>query len=150
MDQIELHALLKTILDTAEQPAVSDVHEEYKALITSGYDFCSKLVNAVKQLQVKANKAKGYGIITNDDTIVLITVANVKWAARQTWGTGNFKDAQKTISDKYPVSHVHDTTSCAAIMTTLAEADKAHTGMALVVDKGIRFLGALTDRMDHN
>ena len=156
VDQIELHVLLKTVLDAAERPAASDARDEYKALIATRFDFRGKLVNAVEQLRVKANKAKGYGIVINDDTIVLIIMANVKWAARQTWDTGEFKDAKKAIRAKYPASHVHVPTSCAVIMAILAEADEARdlsraaapTGMALAVDEGISFLDALTEGME--
>ena len=76
--------------------------------------------------------------------------------ARQTWDTGGFKNAKEAVHAKYSASHVHDATSCAAIMAILAEADIAHdliratasTGMTLVVDEGISFLDALTDGMD--
>ena len=84
-------------------------------------------------------------------------MANVEWAARQTWDTGEFKVAKKTIRAKYPASHVHDETSCASIMKILAEVNDARnlspaaalTGMAVVGDEGISFLGALADGMDH-
>ena len=113
-------------------------------------------MNVVEQLQVKANKAKGYDILVNDDTVTLITMENAKWAARQTWDTGEFKDAKKAVRAKYPSSHVHAATSCAAIMAILAEVDEARdlsratvpTGIALSVDKGISFLNALTNGMD--
>ena len=82
-------------------------------------------MNVVEQLRVKVDKAKGYGILVNNDTAVLITMANIKWAARQTWDTVEFKDTKKAVCTMYPVSHAHDTTSCAAIMAILAEADEA-------------------------
>ena len=70
--------------------------------------------------------------------------------------TGKFKDAKKAVCKVYPTSHVHDATSCAAIIAILAEADgapylsqaTASTRIALAVDEGISFLDALTDGMD--
>ena len=88
-----------------------------------------------------------------DDVLVLIILANVGWAARQTWDTGEFKDARKAFRAKYQASHVHDATSSTDIMAILAEADEAQdlsqadapTGMALTIDEGLSFLDALTD-----
>ena len=149
--------LLKTILDAAERPAASDARDEYKAFCATRVDFRGKLVNAVKQFKVKANRTNGYGVIVKDDVLVLIILANIDWAARRTWDTGEFKDAKKAIREKYQAGHVHDATSSSDIMAILAEADEARdlsqanapTGMALAVDEGLSFLDALTDGMDH-
>ena len=78
VDQIELLVLLKTVLNPTEQPAAADAHDEYKASIAMCFDFRGRLVNAVEKLRVRANKAKGCGIIVNNDTIVLVTMANVE------------------------------------------------------------------------
>ena len=59
INQIELHVLPKTVLDAAEQPAASDARDEFKAFIVTCFNFHGKLVNTVKQVQVKANKVKG-------------------------------------------------------------------------------------------
>ena len=91
-----------------------------------------------------------------DDVLVLIILANVEWAARHTWDTGEFKDAKKAIRAKYQASYVHDATTRADIIVILAAADeardssraKAPTGMALPVDEGLSFLDALNDGMD--
>jgi hypothetical protein len=156
VDDVDIHLLLKTIIDAAERPAAADARTEYVAFCATRFDFRGKLVNAVEQLKIKASKAKGYGVIVQDDVIVLIIMANVEWAARQTWDTGEFKDAKKSIRAKYQASHVHDATSSADIMAILAEADEARDlsradapkGMALAVDEGLSFLDALTDGMD--
>ena len=156
VDDVEIHLLLKTIVDAAERPAAADARTEYVAFCATRFDFRGKIVNAVEQLKIKSSKAKGYGVIVPDDIITLIIMANVEWAARQTWDTGEFKDAKKTIRAKYPASHVHDATTSADIMAILAEADEARDlsradapkGMALAVDEGLSFLDALTDGMD--
>ena len=49
-NQIELHFLLKTVLNAAERPAVSDALNEFKAFIATRFDFRGKLVNDVEQL----------------------------------------------------------------------------------------------------
>ena len=156
VDDVDIHLLLQTIIDAAERPAAADARTEYVAFCATRFDFRVRLVNAVEQLKIKSSKAKGYGVIVPDDVIVLIIMANVEWAARQTWDTGEFKDAKKAIRAKYPASHVHDATTSADIMAILAEADEARdlsraaapTGMALAVDEGLSFLDALTDGMD--
>ena len=50
VDQIEIHVLLKTVLDITERPAALDACDEYKAFIATCFDFHGKLVNSVKQL----------------------------------------------------------------------------------------------------
>ena len=82
VDQIELHVLLKTVLGAMKQPNALDARNEFKAFTATRFDFHGKLVNAVEQLQVKVNKAKGCSIIVNDNIIVLITMSNVEWVAR--------------------------------------------------------------------
>ena len=75
--------LPKTVLNASEHPVALDAHDEYKAFVATRFDFRGKLVNIVEQLKVKANKAKGYGIIVQDNVIAFITMVNVEWAARQ-------------------------------------------------------------------
>ena len=48
VDQIEIHKLLKTVIDAAERPSASDVCDKYKAFIATQFDFRGKLVNAVE------------------------------------------------------------------------------------------------------
>ena len=75
VDEIELH----TVLDATEHHAASDARDELKAFVATRFDYGGKLVNIVKQLKVKVNKVKGYGVNLQDDVIVLIIMANVEW-----------------------------------------------------------------------
>ena len=67
VSEILLSKLFATVLEAAERPTALDTRDEYKALAGTRFDFRTRLVNSVEQLQVKINKAKGYGIIVQNN-----------------------------------------------------------------------------------
>ena len=67
VDEILLSKLFTIVLEAAERPAASDAYNVYNALVGTRFDFHTRLVNSVEQLRVKANKAKGYGIIVQNN-----------------------------------------------------------------------------------
>ena len=156
VDDIEIHKLLKCVLDAAERPAAAAARDEYVALTSTTFDFRLKMNSNVEKLKAKVAKAKGYGIVVGDDVICMIVLANAEWAARQSWDTGEFKDAKRVLRSKYSASHVHDAASLADILKTYAAGDEARdlrraaapTGRALAVTEGLSFLEALTREDD--
>ena len=81
VDDIEIHKLLKCVLDAAERPAAAAARDEYVALTSTTFDFRFKMNSNVKKLKAKVAKAKGYGIVVGDNVICMIVLANAEWAA---------------------------------------------------------------------
>ena len=88
----------------------------------------------------------------------MIVLANAEWAARQTWGTVEFKDVKHILRSKYSANHVRNTDSLTNILKTYAAGDEARnlqraavpTGRALAVTDGLSFLEALTKDDNNN
>ena len=115
---MDIHTLLKCVLDAAERPAAVAARDEYVALTSTTFDFRLKMNSNVEKLKAKVAKAKSYDIVVGDNVICMIVLANAAWTARQLWDTGEFKDAKRILRSKYSASYVHDAASLADILKT--------------------------------
>ena len=69
-------------------------------------------------------KMQAYGICIHADLKAVIILANMEWAAHQSWGT-EISVAHHTIKAKYRYDHTHNTTSIKEILKVLTGADEA-------------------------
>ena len=136
VDNVEIHKLLKCVLDAAERPAAVATRGKYAALTSTTLDFRLKMNSNVKKMKSNVAKAKGYGVVVGNDVICMIVLANAKWVARQSWDTGEFKDAKRILRFKYSTSHVHDADSFADILKTYAAGDEARDLRCVAVPPG--------------
>jgi hypothetical protein len=75
-------------------------------------------------INVKKFATQAYGICVHDDLKAVVILANMEWAARQSWGT-EISIAHRTIKAKYRYDHTHDTASIKEILKVLTSADEA-------------------------
>ena len=71
-----------------------------------------------------AAKTQAYGICVHDDLKAVVILANMEWAARQSWGT-DISVAHRTINVKYRYDHTHNTASIKEILKVLTGAEEA-------------------------
>ena len=143
---------MRVVIEGVERPATTDVRKRYVSLCSTKFDFRIKMVVNVECLRSQAAKSNGYRVKVGEDFIVLIIIANIKWAAIQDWG-GEFRDAMCNIRQQYTYNKVNIVKPCVKIIKVLATADEARnirkanspSGMVNAVEEGLNYLGALLD-----
>jgi hypothetical protein len=78
----------------------------------------------VNKFAANAAKTQAYGIRAHTNLKAVVILANIEWAARQSWGT-EISVAHCSIKAKYRYNHSHDTNSIKEILKMLTGADKA-------------------------
>jgi hypothetical protein len=73
------------------------------------FDWRDTVAINVEKFATNAAKTQAYGIRVHDDLNAVVILANMEWAARQSWGT-EISVARHTIKEKYRYNHTHDTT----------------------------------------
>ena len=110
--------------------------------------------NQRQKFATNAAKTQACGIRVYDDLKAVLVLANMEWAARQSWGT-EISVAHSTIKAKYRYDHTHDTASIKEILKVLTGADEEARDLrkapapgekAEVVSKGLESLCQLVQQ----
>jgi hypothetical protein len=88
------------------------------------FDWRETVAINVEKFATNAAKTQAYGIRVHDNLKAVIILANVEWAARQSWGT-EISVTHHTIKAKYRYDHTHDTASIKVILKVLTGVDEA-------------------------
>ena len=78
----------------------------------------------VEWMAAMTAKFLGYGVHIHRDLHAVVILANMEWAAQQTWGA-EISVAHRKIVAKYKYNHVHDAESIRGILRILATVDAA-------------------------
>ncbi len=88
------------------------------------FDWRDTVAINVEKFATNAAKTQAYGIHVHDDLKAVVILANVEWAARQSWGT-EISVAHRTIKAKYRYDPTHNAASIKEILKALTRADEA-------------------------
>jgi len=124
VDQYQLHQLVTTITEGAERPEATTIRQQFVNIAGMVFDWRDTASINVEKFAMDAAKTQAYGICVHDDLKAVVILANMEWAARQSWGT-EISVAHRTIKAKYRYNHTHDTASIKEILKVLTGADKA-------------------------
>jgi hypothetical protein len=124
VDQYQLHQLVTVITEGAERPEATTIRQQFVNIAGTVFNWRDTVTINVKKFATNAAKTQSYGIRVHDNLKAVVILANVEWAARQSWGT-EIGVAHRTIKAKYRYDHTHDTASIKEILKVLTGADKA-------------------------
>ena len=124
VDQYQLHQLITAITEGAERPEATTIRQQFVNIAGTVFDWRDTVAINVEKFATNAAKTQAYGIRVHDDLKAVVILANVEWAARQSWGT-EIGVAHRTIKAKYRYDHTHDTASIKEILKVLSGADEA-------------------------
>ena len=124
VDQYQLHQLITAITEGAERPEATTIRQQFVNIAGTVFDWRDTVAINVEKFATNAAKTQAYGIRVHDDLKAVVVLANVEWAARQSWGT-EIGVAHRTIKAKYRYDHTHDTASIKEILKVLSGADEA-------------------------
>jgi hypothetical protein len=124
VDQYQLHQLITAITEGAERPEATTIRQQFVNIAGTIFDWRDTVAINVEKFATNAAKTQAYGIRVHDDLKAVVILANVEWAARQSWGT-EIGVAHRTIKAKYRYDHTHDKASIKEILKVLSGADEA-------------------------
>ena len=124
VDHYQLHQLITAITEGAERPEATTIRQQFVNIAGMVFDWRDTVAINVEKFATNAAKTQAYGIRVHDDLKAVVILANVEWAARQSWGT-EIGVAHRTIKAKYRYDHTHDTASIKEILKVLSGADEA-------------------------
>ena len=153
VDEYQLHQLITAITEGAERPEATTIRKQFVSIAGTVFDWRDTMVINVEKFATKAAKAQGYGIRVHDDLKAIVILANVEWAAQQSWGA-EISVAQHKIVATYRYDHTHDKDSIRNILKILAGADEARDrrkatapgGAADMVSQGMERLQLLVQQ----
>jgi ElaB/YqjD/DUF883 family membrane-anchored ribosome-binding protein len=119
VDDYQLHQLVTAITEGAKRHEASTFRQQFVNIAGMVFDWRDTVAINVKKFATQA-----YGICVHDDLKAVVILANMEWAARQSWGT-EISIAHRTIKAKYRYDHTHDTASIKEILKVLTSADEA-------------------------
>jgi hypothetical protein len=124
VDNYQLHQLVTAITEGAERPEATTIRQQFVNIAGMVFDWRDTIAINVKKFATNAAKTQAYGIRVHDNLKAVVILANVEWAARQSWGT-EISVAHRTIKAKYRYDHTHNTASIKEILKALTRAEKA-------------------------
>ena len=124
VDDYDLADLLQAVAAGAERPEATTIRRQFVGIAGTVFDFRETVATNVERFAATAAKAQGFGIKVHDDLKAIVVLANVEWAAQQTWGA-EISVAHQKIKEKYLYNHAHDAASIKAISKILAAADES-------------------------
>ena len=124
VDKYQLHQLVTAITEGAERPESTTIRQQFVNIAGMVFDWRDTVAINVKKFATNAAKTQAYGIRVHEDLKAVVILANVEWAARQSWGT-EISAAHCTIKAKYRYDHTHDMASIKEILKVLTGTDEA-------------------------
>jgi hypothetical protein len=124
VDEYQLHQLVTAITERAERPETTTIRQQFVNIAGVVFDWRDTVTINVENFAMNAAKTQAYKIRVHDDLKTVVILANVEWAARQSWGT-EISVTHHTIKAKYRYDHTHDTASIKVILKVLTGVDEA-------------------------
>ena len=124
VDEYQLHQLVIAITEEAERPEAATIRQQFVNIAGMVFDWRDTVAINVEIFATIAAKTQAYVIRVHDDLKAVVILANVEWAAQQSWGM-EISVAHRTIKAKYRYDHTHDTASIKEILKVLTGADEA-------------------------
>jgi hypothetical protein len=87
VDEYQLHQLVTAITEGSERPEATTIRQQFVNIAGMVFDLRDTVAINVKKFATNAAKTQAYGIRVHDDLKAVVILANVEWAARQSWGT---------------------------------------------------------------
>jgi hypothetical protein len=79
--------LVTAITEGAEQPEATTIRQQFVNIAGMVFDWRDTVAIDVEKFATNTAKTQAYGIRVHDDLKAVFILANVEWAARQSWGT---------------------------------------------------------------
>jgi len=124
VDEYQLHQRVTTITEGAERPEATTIRQQFVNIAGMVFDWRDTVAINIKKFATNPAKTQAYGIRVHDDLKAVVILANVEWAAQQSWGT-EISVAHRTIKAKYRYNHTHNMASINEILKVLTRADEA-------------------------
>ena len=124
VDGYQLHQLITAITEGAQRPEATTIRHQFVNIAGMVFDWRNTVTINIKKFAMNTAKTQAYGIRVHDDLKAVVILANVEWAACQSWGT-EISIAHCTIKAKCTYNHSHDTNSIKEIINVLTGADEA-------------------------
>jgi len=123
VDEYQLHQLVTAITEGAERPEATTIRQQFVNIAGMVFDWRDTVAINVKKFATNTAKTQAYGIRVHGYLKAVLILANMEWAARQSWGT-EISAAHSTIKAKYRYDHTHDTASIKEILKVLTGANE--------------------------
>jgi hypothetical protein len=124
VDDYQLHQLITTITEGAERPEATTIRHQFVKNAGMVFDWRDTVAINVKKFAMNAAKTQMYGIWVHNNLKAVVILANVGWAARQSWGM-EISVAHHSIKAKYRYNHSHVTNSIKDVLNMLTGAKEA-------------------------
>ena len=122
VDEYELFELVNAIMQAAVRPQIADIRRKFVAYATTEFDFRKLFAHNAAGLRTSAAKLSSYGILSSDNTLAAIILAETDRAAREPFGR-EIESAMDRIRSRYAYDFAHDASSVVVILRELAAAD---------------------------
>ena len=124
VDEYQLHELLTAIKEGAERPEATTIRANVVTFVATNFDFRESIAINMERLATAATKVGNSGVKMDNDLKAIILLANVEWAARQSWGN-ELSVAHREIKKVYKYNHAHTDASIKEMAKLLSPADEA-------------------------
>jgi hypothetical protein len=124
VDNYQLHQLIIAITESADRPEAITIRQQFVSNAGMVFDWRDTVAINVEKFATNVAVTQAYGIRVHDDLNAVVILANVEWAARQTW-CPKISVAHCTIKVKYRYDHTHDTKSIKEILIVHTGANEA-------------------------
>mmetsp|Transcript_19824 Transcript_19824/g.30532 ORF Transcript_19824/g.30532 Transcript_19824/m.30532 type:complete len:318 (+) Transcript_19824:57-1010(+) len=105
VDDWTVHQLFEAIRGGAQRPSATSIREQYNAVTGTTFNWKNTVAVNMDKLKVEIANITGFGVKINDDIKAVILLANVEWAAQQTWGL-EIGVAQREINTTYTLKRI--------------------------------------------
>ena len=124
VDDYQLHQLITAITEGPDKPEATTIRQQFVNIARMVFNWRDTVAINIKKFAMNVAKMQAYGIRVHANLKAVVILANMEWAAYQSWGT-EISVAHHTIKAKYRYDHTHNTTSIKEILKVLTGADEA-------------------------
>ena len=122
VDKYYSHQLFTPIIERAERSEAKNIRRQFVNIARKSFDWKETVVTNAKRMAALAAKYQVYRVWVHSDLQLVVILANIEWAAQQTWGT-EISVAYRKIVAKYRYNHSHDADSIHKVLIIFATAD---------------------------
>ena len=97
-------------MDGAERSESSNIRRQFVNIAGTIFDWRETVGKNVERMVAMAAKSLGYGVRVHSNLLAVVILANIEWAAQQTWGA-EISIAHRKIVSRYKYNHVHNAES---------------------------------------
>ena len=107
VDDYQLHQLI-TVTEGAERPKATTIRQQFINIDGMVFNWRDTVAINIENFVTNTSKTQAYGIPVHNNLKAVVILANVEWAAHQSWGT-EISVAHRTIKAKYRYNPSHNT-----------------------------------------